>query len=175
MGGYATAPRLLATGGQITVDTLFLRQLQIRCCIGVYAWEQHSLRPLTVDVALHGNFSAAAASDQLADTVDYFQLAEQIHALAASRPFALIEHLAGSICTLALADARIHSCEVTIHKRGAVAAAEARPRGDRSRLFGAETSPIAAQATGKIPLILRRDYPQAGRRCAASHGAASSR
>lgn len=107
------------------MDTLFLRQLQVRCCIGVYQWEQQSLRPLTLDIALHGDFSAAAASDQLADTLDYFQLAEQIQALAASRPFALIEHLAGSVCTLALADARVHSCEVTVSKRGAVAAADA--------------------------------------------------
>lgn len=124
MCGYVTAARQFVTGGQITVDTLFLRQLQIRCCIGVYGWEQQSLRPLTVDVALHGDFSAAAASDQLPDTVDYFQLAEQIHILAASRPFALIEHLAGSICTLALADARVQSCEISVYKVGAVTNAE---------------------------------------------------
>lgn len=107
------------------MDTLFIRALTVRCQIGVYPWEQRSLRPLSVDLALHGDFAAAAASDQLDDTLNYATLAEAVRALAASRPFALIEHLAGEIAALALADLRLNAVEVTVTKRGAVAEADA--------------------------------------------------
>ncbi len=107
------------------MDSLFIQALTVRCRIGVYDWEQQGLRPLTVDLRLDGDFSAAAASDCLDDTLNYATLADGVRALASSRPFALIEHLAGEIAALALADSRIQAVEVTVSKRGAVAEAAA--------------------------------------------------
>lgn len=107
------------------MDSLFIQALTVRCRIGVYDWEQQSLRPLAVDLRLDADLSAAAASDRLDDTLNYATLADAIRALASSRPFALIEHLAGEIAALAMADARVKAVEVTVRKRGAVAEAEA--------------------------------------------------
>ncbi|MBQ1784221.1 MAG: dihydroneopterin aldolase [Gammaproteobacteria bacterium] len=107
------------------MDSLFIQALTVRCRIGVYDWEQRGLRPLTVDLRLDADFSAAAASDRLDETLNYATLADAIATLAGSRPFALIEHLAGEIAALALLDSRVNAVEVTVRKRGAVAEADA--------------------------------------------------
>lgn len=102
------------------METLFIHALQVRARIGVYAWEQALLRPLQLDLALHGDFRAACQSDQLADTLDYDQLSAAIRALAAEQPFALIERFAEAVAHCALGFEPVRRVEVTVTKRGAI-------------------------------------------------------
>jgi dihydroneopterin aldolase len=86
---------------------------------GVFDHERADGQEFTVDVALELDTRPAAATDRLADTVDYGRLAEQVHAAIESEPVDLIETLAQRIADLCLADRRVSAAAVTIHKPSA--------------------------------------------------------
>ena len=58
----------------------------------------------------------AAASDEVADTVHYGELAERVAAVVAGEPVNLIETLAERIADVALGDRRVQQVTVTVHK-----------------------------------------------------------
>ena len=86
---------------------------------GVFDHERADGQEFTVDVRLELDTRPAAASDQLADTVDYGKLAEQVHAAIENDPVDLLETLAQRIAELCLADRRVSAAAVTIHKPSA--------------------------------------------------------
>jgi 7,8-dihydroneopterin aldolase/epimerase/oxygenase len=86
---------------------------------GVFDHERADGQEFTVDVRLELDTRPAAASDQLADTVDYGKLAEQVHAAIENDPVDLLETLAQRIADLCLADRRVSGAVVTIHKPAA--------------------------------------------------------
>ena len=58
----------------------------------------------------------AAASDDLADTLDYGALAERAAAIVGGEPCDLIEAVAGRIADDVLTDPRVRAVEVALHK-----------------------------------------------------------
>lgn len=64
---------------------------------GVLTNEQVSGGKFEVDVALFGDFSAAAESDRLKDAVDYQKVYKSIKELVIEKRFYLIESLGGQI------------------------------------------------------------------------------
>lgn len=69
-----------------------------------------------VDVALTLDLSAAAAKDDLRQTVDYGVLATQVVSDIERDPLNLIEALALRIADRCLSDERVSGAEVTVHK-----------------------------------------------------------
>ena len=104
------------------MDFIRIRKLQLSVYLGVYAKEQEAPRPVVADIELGLDLSRAAASDALADTVDYAALADAIRVrCAAPRRYALVERLAGEIADICLGfDPRIESVRVTVGKPGAI-------------------------------------------------------
>ena len=86
---------------------------------GVFDHERTDGQEFVVDVRLELDTRAAAASDDLADTVNYGVVAEQVHAAIENDPVDLIETLAQRIADLCLADRRVSGTAVTIHKPSA--------------------------------------------------------
>ena len=86
---------------------------------GVFDHERADGHEFTVDVRLELDTRAAAASDDLTDTVNYGVVAEQVHAAIENDPVDLIETLAQRIADLCLADRRVSGTAVTIHKPSA--------------------------------------------------------
>lgn len=106
------------------MDAIEIRGLRVFGHHGVLAHEQALGQVFVIDLVLDVDLSAAAASDDLADTVHYGEVAEAIaHAVAATR-FDLIERLAGHLLDVALADARVQRAEVRIAKPQAPIAAD---------------------------------------------------
>ena len=58
----------------------------------------------------------AAATDDVADTVHYGELAERLVAVITGEPVNLIETLADRLLDVCLADPRVAAAEVTVHK-----------------------------------------------------------
>lgn len=83
---------------------------------GVFAHERENGQEFTIDLVLHLPLAAAAASDDVRDTVHYGELAEQVAAVVAGEPVDLIETLAQRIADVALADERVDAVVVTVHK-----------------------------------------------------------
>jgi 7,8-dihydroneopterin aldolase/epimerase/oxygenase len=83
---------------------------------GVFAHERADGQEFSVDVCLDVRTSTAADSDDLADTVDYGQVATAVHALVVGEPVDLIETLAERIASACLAFAGVERVAVTVHK-----------------------------------------------------------
>jgi 7,8-dihydroneopterin aldolase/epimerase/oxygenase len=100
-------------------DRIELRGLLVRGHHGVFESERAEGQDFVVDVALDVDISAAAQSDDLADTTDYGALALTIAAIVSGEPVNLLETLAQRIATACLADPRVTSVEVSVHKPAA--------------------------------------------------------
>jgi len=93
-----------------------LTGLKVRGNHGVYDLERAAGQDFVIDVALDLDLSAAVASDDVADTVHYGELAERLAAAVAGDPVNLIETLADRLLTVCLDDPRVDSATVTVHK-----------------------------------------------------------
>jgi 7,8-dihydroneopterin aldolase/epimerase/oxygenase len=83
---------------------------------GVLAHERAEGQEFSVDVALDVRTATAAGSDDLADTVDYGQVANAVHALVVGEPVDLIETLAERVAAACLAFPGVERVKVTVHK-----------------------------------------------------------
>lgn len=83
---------------------------------GVYDHERRDGQIFIADVTLELSLVDAALSDDVADTVHYGELADQVAAILAGEPVALLEKLAQRIADSALAYDRVAAVTVTIHK-----------------------------------------------------------
>ena len=83
---------------------------------GVFDFEREQGQHFVIDVTLRVSTAQAAASDDVADTVHYGELAERIVEIVAGEPVNLIETVAERIATEVLADTRIAGTDVTVHK-----------------------------------------------------------
>lgn len=95
--------------------------------VGLEVWAHHGVLPherelgqrFVVDVAVELDLSAAMASDDLGDTLDYGVLAEQIHDAVTTERDQLIERVAQRVLDACFLHARVRAAEVTVHKPSA--------------------------------------------------------
>ena len=97
-------------------DRIALTGLRVRGFHGVLPQERRAGQDFVVDVVLHLDLRRAGRSDDLADTVHYGDLAEQLAAVVAGEPVDLLEALAQRLADVCLASPRVERAEVTVHK-----------------------------------------------------------
>jgi dihydroneopterin aldolase len=85
-------------------DLVSVRDLSVRAVIGVHAWERKIEQTLVVSVDMAADVRTAAASDDLADALDYSAVAETIAAVLREGKFRLIETAAERVAGRLLAD-----------------------------------------------------------------------
>jgi dihydroneopterin aldolase len=83
---------------------------------GVFPHERESAAPFDLSVSIDADLTAAAASDDLADTIDYDALHRRLVSIVAETSFALLERLAAALIDAVLEDPRVLSAEVTVAK-----------------------------------------------------------
>jgi 7,8-dihydroneopterin aldolase/epimerase/oxygenase len=98
------------------LDRIELTGLRVRGFHGVFDFERRDGQDFLIDVALEFSTAAAAASDELADTVDYGALATGLAAVVEGEPVNLLETLAARLAEVCLADPRVTAATVTVHK-----------------------------------------------------------
>lgn len=97
-------------------DEITLTGLRVFGHHGVYDEERRVGQDFVVDVTLRLDTRPAAATDDVADTVHYGELAEQIAAIVGGEPVDLLETLAARIADQVLTAERIDTVRVTVHK-----------------------------------------------------------
>ncbi|HEX2154270.1 MAG TPA: dihydroneopterin aldolase [Acidimicrobiia bacterium] len=97
-------------------DRIRLAGIEVYAHHGVLEREKEEGQLFSVDLELELDLSSASASDDITDTVDYGDLAEQVAGLVAGQRWNLIETLAERVADLVLDDPRIDAATVTIHK-----------------------------------------------------------
>ena len=100
-------------------DRIALTGLRVRGWHGVLPEERRDGQDFVVDVLLHLDLAPAAASDAVADTVHYGELAQRLAAVVAGEPVDLIETLADRLAGVCLSYPRVERVEVTVHKPSA--------------------------------------------------------
>ena len=85
-------------------DYVSIRDLAVSAVIGVHDWEREIEQTLVVSVDMAADVAKAAASDDLADALDYSAVAETIAAVLREGKFRLIETAAERVAERLLAD-----------------------------------------------------------------------
>lgn len=97
-------------------DAVRIRGLRSYSRIGVTEAERAEPQEVLIDIAAELDLSGAAASDDLEATLDYGEVAEQVDLLVRAGESNLLEHLAGRIAELILADGRVAAVTVEVGK-----------------------------------------------------------
>lgn len=109
-----------AQSAERPADCIFLRGLQVECIIGFIDWERRLPQPLLIDLEVPVDCARAAASDAVADTVDYKSLAKRVLAWVGASQFHLVETLAEQLALLLLEEFALEWVRLTVNKPGAI-------------------------------------------------------
>ncbi len=102
------------------MDRIFIRDLALRCIIGIYPEERREKQDVVINVEMLCDLRRAGTSDDLNDTVDYKSIKKAILKLVEGSRFQLIETLAEKISGIALDDEKVQQVVVTVDKPGAL-------------------------------------------------------
>jgi dihydroneopterin aldolase len=97
-------------------DRIVIKRLELLAHIGVPDDERAHPQRLTASLVLEPLRDFRALDDRLENTVDYFQVGEDVKALTLARPRRLIETLAEEIAAELLARFPLRSVEIELRK-----------------------------------------------------------
>jgi dihydroneopterin aldolase len=107
------------------MDRIFLRDLRIQTIIGIYDWERETPQTVSIDLELATDVARAAASDDIADALDYKRIAKRVIAYVGASRFQLVESLAEGIAGVLREEFGVPWVRVTVNKGGAIRGASA--------------------------------------------------
>ncbi|ROR34518.1 dihydroneopterin aldolase [Inmirania thermothiophila] len=102
------------------MDIVYLRDLRIETVIGIFDWERRIRQVVSVDLDMAADVARAAASDDIADALDYKAVAKRIIAFVEGSSFRLVESLAEGIARIVREEFGVPWVRVSVHKPGAI-------------------------------------------------------
>ena len=104
--------------------TTGLKGLYVDCIIGIYEHERITTQALVIDVELDYDFAGPAASDAIADAVDYDRVVSGVTRLARQGAFQLIETLAEEAARFLLGEfPQVERVRIEVRKPAAIPSA----------------------------------------------------
>lgn len=100
------------------MDAILIRDLRVEALIGIHRRERHVKQTLSLDLDIGIPGTAVFASDKVADTIDYEQVALRIAALAAAQHYRLVETFADRVAALLVDEFRSPWVRVSVAKIG---------------------------------------------------------
>ena len=88
--------------------------------IGVYDWERRIRQPVVIDLEMGTDISRAAASDDVADALDYKSVSKRVQQFVGESSFLLVETLTERIASLVLDEFPVPWVRVKLNKIGAL-------------------------------------------------------
>ncbi len=101
-------------------DRIFLRGLTAQCIIGFIEWERRVKQTVVIDLELPVDCRRAAATDEVAETVDYKKVAKRVLAYIEASECKLVETLAHRLALLLLEEFGIEWVRISLNKPGAI-------------------------------------------------------
>ena len=105
-------------------DCVFIEGLVIETVIGIYDWERKIRQPLRFDIEMAFDNRAPAASDDIADTLDYKAVSKRLIAFVTASSFGLVETLAERWAALIIDEFGVARVDLKLSKPGAVRGAD---------------------------------------------------
>lgn len=105
----------------MTSDLILINQLQVDAIIGIYAWEREETQPLIFNIEMSTDIKKSAISDNVADTVCYKAVADEVVRLVKLAKFKLLEALVEETCKMILNNhLGVSSVKLSVNKPNAV-------------------------------------------------------
>ena len=95
---------------------IHLRDIEIRCILGIYPTERRTPRKVLVNIELATDITAAAKSDKIAHALNYEQIENDVRRIARQGRFFLIETLATRLADACLLYPAVQAVRVTVDK-----------------------------------------------------------
>jgi FolB domain-containing protein len=102
------------------MDRILIKDLLVRCVIGVHDEERRDKQDVLINLSLSVDFRKADTSDRLEDSVDYRALNKQIMSMVEHSQFHLVEALAQAVADICLEYPSITEASVRVEKPGAL-------------------------------------------------------
>lgn len=97
-----------------------IRDLSLRCIIGIYPEEREKLQDVLINIELSCEIPRAAETDSIEDTLNYKSLNKEIIDLVEGSSYQLIETLAERIAETCLSESAVVHARVCVDKPGAL-------------------------------------------------------
>jgi len=108
-----------------TMDRIFLTELKVDTIIGIWEWERRIRQTVVIDVEMSADIANAAATDDVADTLNYKLVAKRIQAFVADSNFQLVETLAERVAAIIRDEFEVAWVKVRVDKPGAIRGSKA--------------------------------------------------
>ncbi len=102
------------------LDMIHIKDMPLRCVIGIYDEERLKKQDVIVNITMYADLARAAASDDIADTIDYKTIEERISSMVKKSQFHLVERLAAEVAQICLGNRAVQKVDVRIDKPGAL-------------------------------------------------------
>ena len=102
------------------LDKIHIRDLLLRCVIGVYDSERENKQDILINITLYADLSKACETDNIDDTIDYKVIKKKIVNMVESSSFFLIERLAEKVADICLGNRKVRKVNVLVDKSGAL-------------------------------------------------------
>src|SRR3546814_3933963 len=86
--------------GSSPMATVFIEALEVEALIGIYDWERRIRQPLLFDIEMQFDNRVPAASDDIADTLNYKAVSKRVIAYVSQSDFGLVETLAERVAAI---------------------------------------------------------------------------
>jgi dihydroneopterin aldolase len=107
------------------MDIVFIEALEVEALIGIYDWERRIRQPLLFDIEMEFDNRVPAASDDIADTLDYKAVSKRVIEYVSQSDFGLVETLAERVAAIILDEFGVSRVRLKLGKPGAVRGARA--------------------------------------------------
>lgn len=107
------------------MDKVFIEALEIEALIGIYDWERRIRQPLLFDIEMAFDNRIPAASDAIADTLNYKAVSKRVVDYVSQSDFGLVETLAERVAAIILDEFGVRHVRLKLSKPGAVRGARA--------------------------------------------------
>ena len=107
------------------VDKVFIEGLEIEALIGIYDWERRIRQTLVFDVEMAFDNRKPAATDDIADTLNYKDVSKRLIDFVSQSEFQLVETLAERCVEIVLREFDVAHVRLKLSKPGAVRGAKA--------------------------------------------------
>ena len=107
------------------MDKVFIEGLEIEALIGIYDWERRIRQPLLFDIEMEFDNRVPAASDDIADTLDYKAVSKRLVEFVGQSGFGLVETLAERCAAIVIEEFGVQWLRLKLSKPGAVRGAQA--------------------------------------------------
>ena len=102
------------------MDIVYIRELEIDAIIGIYDWERETKQTVSIDLEMGCDNTKAAASEDIADALDYKSVAKRLISFVEGSEFLLVETLAERIAAIVVEEFSVPWLRLRLGKPGAV-------------------------------------------------------